>query len=551
MECIKPQLPKIAPEDHSLIVDALLEFIAWQGKQIEALQQQILELRGETTKPDVKPSVMDAETEAVQEDEENSDPPSEENKSGESSEPSNKDKTNKAGNKRGLKKRKKTAKLAIHQHVDIRPQNIPVDAVFKGWRNVVVQDLKIEVCNTCYRLAQYQTADGTYISGEMAPELQGSHFGKNLVRFILYQYHHQHVTLPLLHQQLLDFNVEISAGQLSKLVTDNLDLFHEEKDEILKTGLDISNYIHTDDTGARHKGKNGYCTHIGNEFFAWFNSTFSKSRINFLTCLSQGGVLLYVINSAALSYMEQHKLPKFLLAILEDIDVRIEGEADWEAWLDQYAKTDRHRRIMTEGALTAGLLAQGIPANLTIMSDDAGQFNVFDHALCWIHAERIINRLIPISQAHIEDVATARGLLWGIYRDLKAYKMNPESENADEIRLRYDAMCVMETSYTTLKLALKRMAKNKDELLRVLDKPWIPLHNNLSERDIRDYVKKRKISGGTRSDKGRKARDTFASLKKTCRKHNVSFWKYLEDRLFNRGEVLPMADLIRAAATCD
>jgi len=95
------------------------------------------------------------------------------------------------------------------------------------------------------------------------------------------------------------------------------------------------------------------------------------------------------------------------------------------------------------------------------------------------------------------------------------------------------------------------MAKNKDELLRVLDKPWIPLHNNLSERDIRDYVKKRKTSGGTRTDKGRKARDTFASLKKNCRKHNVSFWKYLEDRLLNKGAVLPMAELIRAAATCD
>jgi len=548
MECIKPQLPKIAPEDHSLLVDALLEVVAWQGEQIDALKQQILELKGETTKPDIKPSVMDEETEVAKVDENNSDSSSEENQGGALSESP---KTNKTGNKRGLKKRKKTAGLIIHQQVDVHPQNIPIDAVFKGWRDVVVQELTIEVCNTCYRLAQYETADGTYTSGKMPLELQGLHFGRNLVRFILYQYHHQQITLPLLHQQLLDYGIEISAGQLSKLVTDNLDLFHQEKDDILKTGLEVSTYIHTDDTGARHQGKNGYCTHIGNEFFAWFNSAFSKSRINFLTCLSQGGTQLYVINSVAIAYMEQQKLAKFMLTLIEDINLQIEGEADWEAWLDQYAKTDRHRRIITEGALIAGLLTQGIPVNLTIISDDAGQFNVFDHALCWIHAERIINRLIPISQAHIEDVATARGLLWGIYRDLKTYKMNPEPEQADDIRLRYDAMCVMETSYMTLKLAMKRMAKNKDELLRVLDKPWIPLHNNLSERDIRDYVKKRKISGGTRSDKGRKARDTFASLKKTCRKHNVSFWKYLEDRLLNRGAVLPMAELIRAAATCD
>jgi hypothetical protein len=65
----------------------------------------------------------------------------------------------------------------------------------------------------------------------------------------------------------------------------------------------------------------------------------------------------------------------------------------------------------------------------------------------------------------------------------------------------------------------------------VLDRPEIPLHTNGSETDIRDYVKKRKVSGGTRSDEGRRCRDTFATLKKTCRKLNISFWHYLTDRL--------------------
>jgi len=69
------------------------------------------------------------------------------------------------------------------------------------------------------------------------------------------------------------------------------------------------------------------------------------------------------------------------------------------------------------------------------------------------------------------------------------------------------------------------------ELLRVLDRPEIPLHTNGSETDIWDYVKKKKVSGGTRSDEGRRCRDTFASLKKTCRKLDISFWDYLADRL--------------------
>jgi len=44
-------------------------------------------------------------------------------------------------------------------------------------------------------------------------------------------------------------------------------------------------------------------------------------------------------------------------------------------------------------------------------------------------------------------------------------------------------------------------------------------------------VKKQKISGGTRSELGRQCRDTFSSLKKTCRKLGISFWDYLTDRI--------------------
>ena len=94
------------------------------------------------------------------------------------------------------------------------------------------------------------------------------------------------------------------------------------------------------------------------------------------------------------------------------------------------------------------------------------------------------------------------------------------------------------------------MGNNQQELLRVLDKPYLPLHNNLSERDIWDYVKKRKISGSTRSEAGRRCRDTFASLKKTCLKHKISFWHYLKDRLAGESVILALSDLIRAAATC-
>ncbi|HDH06564.1 MAG TPA: transposase, partial [Nitrospirae bacterium] len=81
--------------------------------------------------------------------------------------------------------------------------------------------------------------------------------------------------------------------------------------------------------------------------------------------------------------------------------------------------------------------------------------------------------------------------------------------------------------------------------LLVLDRPEIPLHNNGSETDIREYVKRRKISGSTRSSPGRKCRDTFTSLKKTCRKLKVSFWKFLNDRVGGINSIPQLEYLMR------
>jgi len=92
------------------------------------------------------------------------------------------------------------------------------------------------------------------------------------------------------------------------------------------------------------------------------------------------------------------------------------------------------------------------------------------------------------------------------------------------------------------------MSRNKQELLLVLERPDLPLHNNLSEGDIREYVKRRKISGGTRSDEGRRGRDTFASLKKTCRKLGVSFWRFLNDRVRGEEEIQALPALIELRA---
>src|SRR5260370_42607987 len=88
------------------------------------------------------------------------------------------------------------------------------------------------------------------------------------------------------------------------------------------------------------------------------------------------------------------------------------------------------------------------------------------------------------------------------------------------------------------------MQEHKADLVRVLGRPEVPLLNNVSESHIRVYVSKRKVSGGTRSDAGRRCRDTFASLKKTCRCLGVNFWEYVQDRVRGQGQVPQLAELV-------
>src|SRR5512134_1259566 len=210
--------------------------------------------------------------------------------------------------------------------------NFNRNAGFKGYDDFVVQELKIETYNMRYRLQAWQGPDGQYLKGQL-PESVDGHYGAQLKSYVLYQYHHQRVTQPLLLEQLHAWGVEISAGQLNHLLTEKHDAFHAEKAQLLEVGLQVSRHIQTDDTGARHNGKNGYCTYIGNELFAWFESTESTSRVNFLSLL-RAGHTDYVLHAGALEYMARHKLPQSKLKRLEE-GKSFPGKKEWDAYLEE------------------------------------------------------------------------------------------------------------------------------------------------------------------------------------------------------------------------
>lgn len=181
-----------------------------------------------------------------------------------------------------------------------------------------------------------------------------------------------------------------------------------------------------------------------------------------------------------------------------------------------------------------------------ILSDDAGQFKIGLHALCWIHAERLVHQLDAYTEADRLAKERVRGLIWWFYRDLIAYQTEPTPRRKAELKARFDRIFKRRTGFVMLDRLLRRLRANKPELLVVLARPDIPLHTNGSERDIRCHVTKRKISGGTRSDIGRDCRDAFLGLVKTCAKLGVTFWDYLGARLVttNHPDVPYLPDLV-------
>ena len=145
------------------------------------------------------------------------------------------------------------------------------------------------------------------------------------------------------------------------------ELFHQEREEILETGIACSRMLLVD--GARHDGKNGYCTVIGNDTFTVFASTASKSRVNFLTLL-QGNRRSHVLNSVALSYMKQVDMADKWVDILSTYgETHFLNEAAWEAFLNDHKLFPKEqRRKATEAVLKAGLLDNGFPEAMIIHS---------------------------------------------------------------------------------------------------------------------------------------------------------------------------------------
>jgi hypothetical protein len=350
------------------------------------------------------------------------------------------------------------------------------------------------------------------------------------------QYHQGQTTLSRLLMLSRSVGVSISKRQLQRLLTDKSDEFVIEAQAVLRAGLATSPFVSVDDTGARHAGKNGFCTRIGNDWFTWFGTRSSKGRLNFLDLL-RAGHTNYVLNEAAYGYMRKHSLSATLIARLTAApETHFTDPAAWLAHLDRLGFTGLDVnpdpiQVATEGALWGSVQSHGHLRDAVVLSDDAGQFNVGRHALCWVHAERLVHGLDTFNDLRRAAQKRVRRLIWNFHASLKAYRSDPSRRRASLLWARFDRIFRRRAGFATLDRLLARLLANKAGLLTVLERPEVPLHTNGSENDIRCYVTRRKVSAGTRSVKGRDSRDALLGLARTCGKLGIPLWDYLGSRL--------------------
>jgi hypothetical protein len=432
---------------------------------------------------------------------------------------------------------------------------LPPDAQFKGYEDVLVQDLRVEAATIRFRKEKfYSPSLGRTFLAPLPAGYTGQ-FGPDLHAFVLSQYFGANVSQPALHRLLGYFGLDISRGQLAHILTDAGAAFHAESSEVLAAGLASSFYQQADDTSTRVDGQNAVCQVLTNPCYTAYRTTEGKDRLSVLRALMDQQPLGYLLNARVQTYLAEQGLAakwRTLLAAWPQDQVWTAAELDSRLAAAAWAGLPGGQaKLLREGLALGAYQTQTAwrPVGVLVV-DDAPQWRQLspELGLCWVHEGRHYKKLVPAVGYFQRILTRFVGRFWRYYDQLRAYQAAPDAARARWLRTKFRRLFSTVTAYPELNAVIERTRDKETELLLGLKYPQLPLHNNAAELGARVRVRKRDVSFGPRSPAGVKAWDTYMTLVETTRKLGVNFAAYVRDRLRGVGAIPRLGDLVRQKA---
>ena len=447
--------------------------------------------------------------------------------------------------------------LTIHEEIEcpVDPATLPPDAVRIADESKVVQDIEIQPRNIRFQRHVYYSAEqGKYYRGPLPSGYDLGDFGADLRALILSLKYCGNMSEPKIREFLENFDVQVSSGSVSNILTRTADSFAQEFDDIVSAGLSSTPYQQTDDTSARVAGEFWHTHILCNPFYAAYFTRPQKDRLTVLEILQNTSDLRFQLGAETLDLLRtEFDIPKKWQQAIEELGHVECGKTAIDLLLQEgFGNGNRQVRIAIEQAAAIVYYRHqtSVPVVETIVCDDAGQFKLLTEklALCWIHAGRHYEKLSPVVPSHAKLLDSFADRYWDYYRSLQEYCGSPSDEREALLRLEFDELFSTRTGYTALDDRIAKTAAKKDELLTVLSVPGVPLHNNASELQARVSARRRDVSLHSRSVRGARAMDIFTTVVQTSKKLGVCAYAYLRDRISRRFELPSLANSIEAAA---
>jgi hypothetical protein len=447
-------------------------------------------------------------------------------------------------------RKKENINIDREEILECEPEKLPPDAEFKGYEEVIVQDLKLSTDNILFRKQKYYSPSEkkTYLA--QLPAGYSGEFGPGVKSLVISLYYGGNMTQGKLLELLEDLGISLSAGHLSHLLIQNHACFEAEKEEICSAGLASSPWQHLDQTSARVGGVNYTTNIICNPVYTVYTTTAHKDRLSVLKALQNGRELEFLLQPVTYELLSQFEVAQKWQDALQKLPQTVFFQSEFQRELEQHLPNLGSRvrsRILEAAAIACYQQSTEWPVVQTLVCDDAPQFKLLTDnlSLCWVHEGRHYKKLQPLVAYHQQLLEQFQDDFWDYYRQLLAYKEAPSAAMAEILLCEFEQLFGTESGYQQLD-ERKRLTKAKiAELLLVLDHPELPLHNNPAELGARTMVLRRNISYGTQTTQGTEAWDTFMSLVATTRKLGISFFEYIRDRIGETETIPSVAALIR------